>query len=320
MKIISIIQERLNGVTFYRSVIPHSYMVSTNGVKTHFTDTLIKMDDKELASYDAVVVSYHGWDDTQNQRLAKLGVKLILDVDDFWSLSRFHELYNYYKENNRTAEIIKMIKAADAITTTTTLLAERIYPYNQKVGIFNNALMDDDYKTTVENPTPQAAWLGAGTHTADLMLIQHLQKGFGIPVHIPEAYRLVFKDKFSYYPPQQIPEYLGLYSKFDIILAPLRKDEFNSYKSALKFMEAAAFSKALIISDVEPFSPYLKHKENCLKVRKKSEWQKWLKMLANDRAMREELGSNLHKDGLIDFNLEDITKRRYEFYKEVVGV
>ena len=320
MKIAAIINQTLNGVQFYRVVIPNSYMIRLNSdVHVHFTDTLLKMPDKELATFDMVHASYHNWDIAETPRLNDLGVKLVLDVDDFWKLSRFHELYDKYSDIDRTKQIIALMKKADAITTTTDTLADRIRPYNLNVGVFNNALMNDDYPKSKENKIPYFAWFGANNHTADLMMIQHIQKGFKVPVFIPEMYRLVFKDNFLYYPHQEIPDYLNLYTKFDVVLAPLRKDEFNSYKSALKVMEAGFFSKPLIISDVMPYSPYLKHKQNCLVVKKRSEWIKWVKLLSNDKEMRETLGKNLHDDVICDFDLDAITKERYVFYNKVLG-
>jgi len=320
MKIAAIINPSLNGIQFYRVVIPNSYMLRLyDDVQVHFTDTLLKMPDKELATFDIVHASYHNWDIAETPRLNDLGVKLILDVDDFWRLSRFHELYDKYTDVERTQQIITLMKKADAITTTTDILADRIKPYNLNVGIFNNALMNDNYPKSRENKIPYFAWIGANNHTADLMMIQDIQKGIKVPVFIPEMYRLVFADNFLYYPSHDIPDYLNLYTKFDVILAPLRKDEFNSYKSALKVMEAGMFSKPLIVSDVMPFSPYLKHKENCLKVRKTSEWIKWVKLLSKDKEMRDELGRNLHNDVICDFDLDAITKDRYKFYNKVLG-
>lgn len=320
MNIISIVRQKLSGIHLYRGVVPHSYMSGRHNVKEmRFTDTLIKMSDEELSKFDMVHVSYHDWDVLETKRLNDLGVKLVIDVDDYWRLSRFHEFYDQYEEQGTTEKIIETIKCADAITTTTDLLAEKIKPFNKTVGVFGNALMNDEYYQPTKNEIPVAAWLGAAQHTADMMMIQHLRKGFKIPVFIPEQYKQVFNDKFDYYTPVPVPEYLSLYNKFDIILAPLRKDEFNKYKSPLKVMEAGFFSKPLIVSDVDPFSPYLKHKENCLVVRKKSEWGRFLKLMANDKAMRDELGRNLHKDVLKDFDLAKITKARFEYYKKIIS-
>ena len=319
MKIISLVRQKLNGVLLYREVIPHAYMVGRYDVHIHFRDNILTITDEELETYDILHSSYSFMNDFQKERLKRLNVKLIIDVDDYWMVDRFHELYNIYKEDDRTKIIRDIMRSADAITTTTSVLAEKIKPYCDKVGVFTNTLQKDDYSNNRVNEVPYMAWIGGGNHTADLMLIQHLQKGIKVPVYVPENYRKVFRDRFLYYPGQSIPEYLGVYNHYDIILISLRKSLFNSLKSPLKLMEAAFFRKPVIVSDVMPFSPYLKHKENCLVVRKKSEWVKWSKMLINDEAMRKELGENLYK--LVDehFNIDKITKKRVDFYKSVIN-
>ena len=272
MKILVLVRERLNGVLFYREVIPHSYMVGRYDVEVMFKDNIYTTTDEELSEVDIIHSSYFFIDELTIKRILRLGIKLVIDVDDYWQLDRFHELYEHYKEEKRGEWIQLVMGLVDAITTTTEMLGEKIKKYTDNVGVFANCLMDDDYIRPKQNPVPFIGWLGAANHTADLMEIQHLQKGYNIPVYVPELYRPVFNDKFLYYGGQPIPNYLGLYNEYEIIISPLRDNKFNNHKSPLKFMEAGMFRKPLIISDVQPFSPYLKHKENCLRVRKRSEW------------------------------------------------
>jgi|6_EtaG_2_1085325.scaffolds.fasta_scaffold15592_3 hypothetical protein len=318
MKILSMIKEKLNGIALYRSVIPHSHMIGRHDVRIHFTDNIITIPDKELETFDIIHASYAFWGDNDRERLRRLGVKLIIDIDDYWHIDRFHELYDYYEKEKRPQHIKDAMGTADAITTTTDLLAKMIRPFNKTVGVFNNVLMDDDFYAPRKNEVPFCAWVGGNCHTADLMLIQHLQKGNGFPVFVPDMYRDTFKDRFLYYEGQPIPNYLGLYNAHDIVLVALRQGEFNKYKSPLKVMESGFFKKAIIVSDVDPYSQYLKHKENCLAVRKHSEWARWCKLLINDAAMRNELGNNLYKDVMKNFNLLDVNKKRFKFYQSVL--
>ncbi len=318
MKILSLIQEKLNGIALYRSVIPHSHMIGRHDVKVHFTNNIITVPDEELETFDMVHASYMFWENNDHERLKRLGVKLIIDVDDYWQVDRFHELYDYYEKEKRSDKIRGIMAIADAVTTTTKPLANMVKAFNDNVGVFNNALMQDDFVAPRKNPVPFCAWVGGNNHTADLMLLQHLQKGFGFPVYIPDMYRPTFHDRFLYYEGQPIPNYLGLYNAHDIILVALRKGRFNGLKSPLKIMESGYFKKAIIVSDVDPFSPYLKHQENCLVVKKHSEWSKWCKVLINDASMRKELGDNLNKDVLKDFDLLEINKERFAFYESVL--
>jgi hypothetical protein len=319
MKIISLITQKLNGVTLYRSLLPHASILKyepEHHVK--FVDNLIMLKDEELAEHDILQMSYSMYDKFDVERAKRLGLKVVIDVDDYWMVDRFHELYDNFKENDRAKIVIEIIKQADAITTSTELLAEKIKLFKDVLSVLPNNLMEDNFVAPKVNPTPYLAWIGGSNHTSDMFEIQHLVKTLKFPVFIPEMYRIVFKDRFLYYPAQDIPDYLNLYNKFDIILAPLRKNKFNQYKSPLKLIEAGAFKKPIIVSNVEPFKCYLKHKENCLVVSKKSEWNKWSKLLSNDADMRKELGENLFKDTMREFNTEIITKKRIEFYKSIL--
>lgn len=320
MKILVLVRERLNGVLFYREIIPHTYMAMKHpDVEIVFRDNIYTITDEEMATFDLVHSSYFFIDELTIKRILRLGIKLIIDVDDYWQLDRFHELYNHYKEEKRGEYIQLVMGIADAITTTTEMLGQKIKQHTDNVSVLANCLIEDDYINPKPNPIPFIAWLGAANHTADLFEIQHLQKGYGIPVYVPEMYREVFGDRFLYYGGQPIPNYLGLYNQYDIIISPLRDNKFNNHKSPLKFMEAGMFKKPLIISNVDPFKPYLRHKENCLVVRKKSEWSKWAVKLSKDGDIRKELGNNLYKDVIREFDIEKITKKRLAFYKKIIG-
>jgi len=312
MKILVLTNEKLNGVLFYRCVMPHAYMARNHQVK--YTNLLLLMPDEELEKYDILFMSYFNYDENDISRCRRLGVKVVIDIDDYWVVDRFHELYDHFQETDRKNNIPKIIQQADGVTTTTERLASKVGLYHDNVCIIKNVLMNDNFVNPRQNQIPLFAWVGGNNHTADLFIIQHLQKGYKFPVYVPEMYRLIFKDNFLYYPPQPIPNYLGLYNEYDIILASLRDAEFNTYKSPLKVMEAGMFEKPLIVSDVDPFSEYLRHKENCLVVKKPSEWAKWAKVLSDDEDMRKELGKNLNADVVREFNIDVETKKREAFY------
>lgn len=316
MDILVITKQKLNGVHLYRSVIPHSHLAGKFDINVEFTDTSLRYTPEQLNSFDIIHASYSYCDDNLLKSKDR-DYKLVIDIDDYWYLDRYHELYDYYKENNISKNIIDIIKNADAITTTTKELASKIKVYNPVVEHFHNTLMLDSYSKEIVNPVPYMAYLGASNHTSDLLEIQHLQKGLGFPVFIPEMYRGYFKDRFLYYPPAKVPDYLSLYNRYDIILIPLRKNKFNIYKSPLKVMEAGFFKKPVIISDTEPFSDFLRHKENCLAVRKKSEWIKWTKLLQKDSELRKYLGENLYNDVIKHFDINAITTKRHDFYKNI---
>ena len=58
---------------------------------------------------------------------------------------------------------------------------------------------------------------------------------------------------------EPVTSYAKNYSKFDVSLAPIKDHMFNRMKSQLKGIEAGFYKKALIASDVGPYTIDLKH-------------------------------------------------------------
>jgi len=119
------------------------------------------------------------------------------------------------------------------------------------------------------------------------------------------------------------------YSKFDISLAPIKNHIFNRVKSQLKVIEAGFYKKALIASNVGPYTIDLKHclKEgqfvdgNALLVdesRNHSDWSKYIKKLVNNPNMIQDMGERLYETVKDKYNLKNVTADRSEFYKSIV--
>lgn len=110
--------------------------------------------------------------------IKKLGIKLIVDTDDYWDLDPSHGLYLTYKQNKLPELMINILKLADAVTVPTKILADAIKKYNKNVFILPNAI---DPKEEQFNPKPTESnrvrfgWLGGSSHIKDLEIIN----GFG---------------------------------------------------------------------------------------------------------------------------------------------
>jgi glycosyltransferase involved in cell wall biosynthesis len=120
------------------------------------------------------------------------------------------------------------------------------------------------------------------------------------------------------------------YSKFDISLAPIKNHIFNRMKSQLKVIEAGFYKKALIASEIGPYTIDLVH---CLKngefneegnailipeSRNHSDWSKAIKKLVQNPEMIKELGERLYNTVKDKYDLNVVTKNRAEFYKSLI--
>lgn len=160
---------------------------------------------------------------------------------------------------------------------------------------------------------------------------------------IDEKYKthlLKFKEEDYEIPQEELPylrvwtkpvtSYAMNYSKFDISLAPIKNHIFNRVKSQLKVIEAGFYKKALIASDVGPYTIDLKH---CLKNgeftkdgnaflvnenRNHGDWNKFIKKLVQNPNMIEDMGNRLYETVKDKYHLKNVTKARAEWYKSLI--
>jgi glycosyltransferase involved in cell wall biosynthesis len=126
-----------------------------------------------------------------------------------------------------------------------------------------------------------------------------------------------------------VNSYAKNYSKFDISLAPIKNHMFNRMKSQLKVIEAGFYKKALIASNVGPYTIDLKHAlkngeftdGNALlvdEVRNHSDWSKFIKKLVDNPNFIADLGERLYETVSVKYDLNFVTKTRAELYKSLI--
>jgi glycosyltransferase involved in cell wall biosynthesis len=126
-----------------------------------------------------------------------------------------------------------------------------------------------------------------------------------------------------------VQSYAKNYSKFDVSLAPIKNHIFNRVKSQLKVIEAGFYKKAIIASNIGPYTIDLKHSlnqgefvdGNALLVdegRNNGDWYKYVKKLINNPTWAEDLGERLYETVKDKYDLNVVTKNRAEFYKSIL--
>jgi glycosyltransferase involved in cell wall biosynthesis len=126
-----------------------------------------------------------------------------------------------------------------------------------------------------------------------------------------------------------VTSYAKNYSKFDVSLAPIKNHMFNRMKSQLKVIEAGFYKKALIASNIGPYTLDLKH---CLKNgefvdgnamlvdenRNHSDWAKNIEKLIKNPNLVTDMGERLYETVKDKYDLNIVTKTRAEFYKSIL--
>jgi len=126
-----------------------------------------------------------------------------------------------------------------------------------------------------------------------------------------------------------VQSYAKNYSKFDVSLAPIKNTMFNRMKSQLKVIEAGFYKKAIIASNLGPYTIDLVHSlqngnfvdGNALLVdenRNHSDWAKYIEKLLKNPNWAKDLGERLYESVKDKYDLRVVTKQRAEFYKSLV--
>jgi glycosyltransferase involved in cell wall biosynthesis len=126
-----------------------------------------------------------------------------------------------------------------------------------------------------------------------------------------------------------VTSYAANYKWFDVSLAPIKNHIFNRVKSQLKVIEAGFHKKAIIASNIGPYTIDLKHglkngeftDGNALLVdehKNHSDWSKYMKKLIDNPNFAYDLGQRLYETVKDTYDLNKVTKDRAELYKSLL--
>ena len=142
---------------------------------------------------------------------------------------------------------------------------------------------------------------------------------------------LISKDEYFYNRvwTKPVTTYASNYRWFDVSLAPIKNHIFNRVKSQLKVIEAGFYKKAIIASNIGPYTIDLKHALNqgnftdgnallVDEVKNHSDWAKYMKKLIENPNWAFDLGERLYETVKDTYDLNKVTSDRAELYKQLV--
>lgn len=252
--------------------------------------------------------------------------RLVFETDDdVWSI----DPTNVGAKWAHTADVIdateQAITMAHMVTVSTNHLANVVSQFNDNVVVLQNHI--ESALLEMQRPRRDrltVGWAGGDSHLRDIALVaprlrRFFERNPAIDFHtIGTDYRVAFtlpgrhtgwfQDIWQYY--QTID--------FDIGIAPLIDSPFNRSKSAIKALEYAALGIPVIASDVQPYREFVVDGVTGYLVGDNHEWTKRLFELANDEAMREEMGRNA-KAHAAQWTIQDGYTRWIRAYQEVAS-
>ena len=345
MNIFVAIPDRYAGCGFYRQYQPHNRLAKTHkDVDVLFGAGLQSKDgewipDDDIRDIDILFMHKQYFDFVTIKKCRMLGVTTIVDFDDWWKLDTEHLFYRRYIDEGITDTLVQLIGMVDYITCTTERLADEIRRFNPNVIVLPNA-MDMNYPNCKIERIPEKetvfGYLGGHCHLKDLQQLHGLNNmlsGFdnykirlmGVDgSDIYNKYAAILSDngklagtKFDWDAQLNVFEYPSFYNHLDVSLVPLMDNKFNSMKSELKIIEAGFFRKAVIVDNVHPYKPLLKHKVNAMVVNKRQDWFKNAKYLLQNPQAIKDLGDALFET-VQPYHIDKVTDKRYKFYKDVL--
>jgi glycosyltransferase involved in cell wall biosynthesis len=173
-----------HGVGKYRILDPYKF------IGNHFSDDVhvdisfnVEDNDTIFLNYDVVVFHsfIHKLSAEKNlERIGWLrnkGIKVIMDIDDFWNVDQRHPMFAQMKLNKVPETKVKFMRAVDYVTCTTELFATEI---KTKLGVknvivFPNAVDENEPQfkpEKIESNRVRFGWLGGSSHLHDLELLK----------------------------------------------------------------------------------------------------------------------------------------------------
>jgi len=325
MNILTLTQQ-YSGCGYHRLVLPTTYMQKQYGrITDHMTE-----EQWQEKKYDIVFIN-RAWDNEDLiERRKQHGFKLVVDVDDYWFLDHYHHMYEAYNESNYHASIIRHMRHADLVTCTHERLADKIKQYNENILIVPNAIPyghDQFDGQRVVTDEVKLFWAGGISHEQDLKILEAPMKKLSGNVHMVMGGFADSNDTERYYWHRManyftanaklphtifrgmpVTEYYSMFRHADVMLVPLVKTHFNSYKSNIKILEAAGKAIPVVVSAVHPYLDF--HSDMICYVKDRADWLKHIDQLVNNKAMRDEMGINLLAYCMKHYNFDEINETR----------
>lgn len=242
--------------------------------------------------------------------------------DDFWTIDRWNLRARVEHSPDIMDGIEQAISVAHHVTVSTEYLGSVVAEHNPRVSVLPNHI--DGRLLDVQRPRRgkvTIGWAGGDSHLTDWRvaaphLKRFLSKRDDAELHmIGTDFARVFNIPARITGWQDVwPYYRSI--DFDIGVAPLADIPFNYSKSAIKAIEYGALGIPVVASDVGPYRDYVLDGVTGFLVRHEHEWSRYLRLLVEDRELRETMGRKA-KEHAAEFTIQRGWERWAEVYERV---
>lgn len=245
--------------------------------------------------------------------LEETGTKLILEVDDaVMQVPKTNPLYEYFQSKQHEFE--EYFRHADLITVSTPYLKEFYSHYNRNVVVVPNCIDTRIWKCGPPAPPEvrlplKILFSGTPSHVEDFMVlggaIRRILEEFPNEVELIIWGNMI--PELSGHPRVRfIEHYVEDYASYattlmslkaDIGIVPLKENDFNRAKSAIKWLEYSACGIAGIFSNVGEYGSVVSHGKTGLIVENnETDWYGAIRELIVNRQLRSGIARNAYND------------------------
>ena len=332
-KRIIVVIDGLGGVDYHRTAMPFAYIKEKGIFDVDFAITEKEIQAVKIENYDILVYSRYLLDMSLLQKAIDKGLKVVVDIDDYWNVPKYNPAYKVYKEKGKRF-VLESLKVAHQVWTTTNQLAWNVAQINKNVYVLPNYIDTDEPQWNDKNEHPLTiGYVGGFSHLEDVKLLRDqigpvcekynarfLLCGYNHldPLSMEMEYQITgTKERPNWFwvgENTSVINYGKYYSHMDIAIAPLTSTTFNRFKSELKIVEAAAYNLPCVVSDVEP---YTNHSDNeGVVFVKNNQWTKTLSQLI-ESGQAKELGKKNAEYCKIHHNMHRINEKRIKLLSEL---
>lgn len=238
------------------------------------------------------------------------GKKVVFEMDDL--LTEIPDFLGHHRlSKSNLGFLLSSMAAADAISTSTQRLANKLSKFNPNVHLVPNCIHGAiSAKKSAAVDILKATIVIASTDsvTVDILLkpVQRIKQAYGDAVQIVAIGPIAqfFKKKkvaVQEFPIQGYAEFRKLLSEIvnPIGIIPLDDSVFSSCKSPIKFFDYASVGIPSLCSNVPPYSDYVAHEETGLLVDNNEQaWYEAITKAVEDTRLRESLVTKAREHAL----------------------
>jgi len=248
-----------------------------------------------------------------------VGAKIVMDIDDnMWQIpdGNVARGANFIKN----AELLyHCVQEVDWITVSTVPLKRLLLSLNPNIAILPNYIDKNDWKFKRKpHKKVRIGWVWSPTHIPDKEVVEdalkEVKKKYDVEIVVFGTNKNIFDFDTINIPAVKYTEYPKVFTEagIDISLGALSDNDFNQYKSNIKYLESTMAGAVFIGSRVYPYEDSIKQGKNGYLAKTKNQWVKYIGELM-DKDKRKEILKEARKDVL-----ENYTENKFKkFYKTI---